>query len=122
MSFLFFPIVNDGPIDMLTNKREMNKTSVLQSIFLWSFFIFSIIYFIVVASCRIVYDYEDSKMRHTMQDRFGLKMDEISMERGANKLIPDFLSNWAIVKSVIVLLFSVGLFFIQKSSDSYAVE
>jgi magnesium-transporting ATPase (P-type) len=113
--------VYDDPVDMLTDKRRYNKSTVLRKIFLWLFVLVAITYFIGVIFVRVSYDYEDGKLVH-LDNKESLKQDMIALERSMSKIIPDFLSNWTIFRAVLVLVFAILLIFIQYSEESFAVE
>lgn len=106
---------------MLTTKRAHNKSLILRRMFLWLFVIVALAFFILVIIVRIGYDYEDNKLLQLDEkDKDSLKQDMIALERSMNKIIPEFLSNWTIVKACVVLLFAIGLIFIQYFEESYA--
>jgi magnesium-transporting ATPase (P-type) len=111
--------VYDDPIDMLTDKRRYNKSLFLRRLFLWLFVLVGITYFVGVIFVRVSYDYEDGKLVH-LENKESLKQDMIALERSMSKIIPDFLSNWTIFRAVLVLVFAIGLIFIQWSEEAYA--
>jgi hypothetical protein len=79
----------------------------------------AITYFVGVIFVRVSYDYEDGKLVH-LENKESLKQDMIALERSMSKIIPDFLSNWTIFRAVLVLVFAIGLIFIQWSEEAYA--
>jgi magnesium-transporting ATPase (P-type) len=111
--------IYDDPIDMLTDKRRYNKSLFLRRLFLWLFVLVGITYFVGVIFVRVSYDYEDGKLVH-LENKESLKQDMIALERSMSKIIPDFLSNWTIFRAVLVLVFAIGLIFIQWSEEAYA--
>jgi len=105
---------------MLTDKRDLNKSFILRRAFKWGLTVVSVVYFAFVLTVRISYDYEDARLATQMDDKYGVKMDQISLERNVSKIVPDFLSNWAIFKAVLVVIFAIALFFVQSSEDEHA--
>jgi preprotein translocase subunit SecG len=104
---------------MLTRQRASNKSVILRRIFLWLFVLVAVAFFIMVIVVRVSYDYEDGKLVQ-VDAKESLKQDMIALERSMGKVIPDFLSNWTIVKACVVLVFAVLLVFIQYSEENYA--